>query len=334
MVCCLTHSPLTLTAARQQRLAPCAAALQEGGSGSSGAGRNGSSPPPPPSFSSQAGAVNPPNLVAAVAAAVPDAWSPRQRELVRSTVAAKLAVLEAHLAATGQRLFNLRHQPEQLQALGLEFSELKDQVLTKYGSGAEAMQQLAALLAQKQVAVLMGGRDEWSRQQAQRRAGSAPTAGQGPAAAQQQQQEQQQQGAGYTPSWRQERAAQDAAAAAAWQPAQQEAAQQGLPLERTLSASSELAGGGESTLAERRAQYQAQQQQQQAQQQAQGQQQRAPPVRASIRDLLNNNRICLPAYSPGTYNHQPCPQCMGGDKGECRGIAPAGCGVRRCGWAA
>ena len=47
-----------------------------------------------------------------------------------------------------------------------------------------------------------------------------------------------------------------------------------------------------------------------------GSRNRTPGSKSSIRDLLNEERIWLPSYAPGSYNHQLCPACQGGSSGE------------------
>lgn len=233
---------------------------------------------------------------------------------------AKLAALDEKLGSDKGRLWKLKNRPELLSALGISGDELSSAVLAKYGTGTEGQQALAALVAAKQAAVMQGGSEHWTHLQEQRRLGplqSGPAAA-APSTGQQQQHSQQppplgRQQAGrsdYVPSWRQQQQEREAAAAARYQQAQQA----GPPLEPTPPASSQLSP------AERRAQWQQQGAQgpppgpQQQQQQRQG----PPPQRQSIRDKLNEQGIRLPAYAPGTYNHQMCPWCQGGDKGEGR----------------
>lgn len=298
-------------------------------------------------------------LEAAVAAAAPAAWGPRQRALLRDVLAAKLRGLQAHLVQTGQRLWALGSTPVQLAALGISAEELQSGVLVKHGTGGEALQALAAMVAAKQAAVLEGGEAQWAHLQEQRRLRSPPPeapvvaaahqvqpqaaqAGAAPLASQQRPQE----GGAYVPPWRAQQRSADAAAAAA----QQGPAGQGpeVPLERTPPSSSQVAGNAgqpppvATSFAERRAQWQQgwqqqgwqgrQQQEQQGRPPSQQQQQQNQPVvplRASIRDLLNERKIRLPAYSPGQYNHLLCPECLGGDKGwrAGRGRGGSSCAV-------
>ncbi len=303
--------------AGSRRLAPLAAAQPSGSNGASfsSGGSSGSSGGSPPVSTSG-------ELDAAVAAAAPEGWSPRQRAALHDAVQAKLAVLQEHLGSDAMRLWKLRSRPQLLATLGISAEELSSAVLAKYGTGAEAQQALTTLVASKQAAVMEGGAEHWAHLQEQRRLGplqAGPAAASLPplpsAQAEQLQQAQpppplgrQQAGrADYVPSWRQQQQEQGVAAAARYQQ------QAGPPLEPTPPASSQLAP------AERRARWQQQSAQgpppgPQQQQQWQG----APPQRVSIRDRLNAQGIRLPAYAPGTYNHQVCPWCQGGDKGKGR----------------
>lgn len=257
---------------------------------------------------------------AAIDGAAPASWAPRQRDALRDTVRAKIAAMQAHLEGNGKTLWNLRGQPEQLEALGVSAEELLSLVLKQYGTSQQALDQLAALVASKQVAVLEGGADHWTHLQEQRRLGQAAAPQAPPPAQQPASAPQQQQGSGYVPSWR---AAQQAATAAQQQqyqqpPWEQQQQTESLDdaLERTTPSSSQVADGsrpgGGAWAPPGRQQWQ----------QGRGQQAAPPPappaapVRASIRDLLNERKIRLPAYAPGTYNHLNCPECLGGDKGE------------------
>lgn len=91
------------------------------------------------------------------AAAAPRDLGPRQRAMLRDVLASKLSALQAHLAETGQRLWALGNAPAQLAALGISAQELQSGVLLKHGTGGEALQALAALVAAKQAAVVEGG---------------------------------------------------------------------------------------------------------------------------------------------------------------------------------
>jgi hypothetical protein len=259
------------------------------------------------------------------------------------------ALQQQYLEGNTQKLWTLRIQPDQLAALGITSQELQQLILMKYGTSAEALTQLAALVATKQVAAMEGGSAGSSRappppqqrwQPPPQQPAAAPAAAQGqaggvpPSATAQQPQ-------GYVPSWRAQQQAQQAAATQQYQqPPPQAEQQQEQPASASLgrpppSTSSQQAngssgGGGASSWAERRAQWQQQQQQgqpngkwqpQQPQQQGAQAQQQQPPQqrqgapRASIRDLLNERKMRLPQYAPGTYNHLLCPECLGGDKG-------------------
>lgn len=301
-------APLAPAGAR--RLAPLAAAQPPSSNGASFSSNGSSSGSPPPASSSS-------EFDAAIAAATPEGWGPRQRAALHDAVQAKMAALQEHLSSDVMGMWKLKGRPQLLATLGISAEELSSAVLSKYGTGAEAQQALVALVASKQAAVMEGGAEHWTNLQEQRRLGplqggpaaaAAPQAGQQePAPAAPPPLGRQQAGRGeYVPSWRQQQQEQGAAAAARYQ-------QQAEPqLQATPPASSQPSP------AERRAQWQQQSAQgpppgpQQQQQQWQG----PAPQRVSIRDRLNEQGIRLPAYAPGTYNHQMCPWCQGGDKGE------------------
>jgi hypothetical protein len=215
-----------------------------------------------------------------------------------------MAALLADMQGNTMQLWRLK--PEQLAVLGVTRDELRSQVLTGHGTGEAGMQQLRALVAAKQVAAMESG--------AGRQAAPQTTAAQQPVQVQQSQQE-------YVPQWRAQQQAQQTAANQQYQvpPPTPLADQQPemSPAERRELWRQQRQGQGQ------------QQQQQQQQQQGQpggGQKQQqsgAPaPVRASVRDLLNERRIRLPQYAPGTYNQMMCPECQGGDKSE-QGAAAA-----------
>ncbi|KAL4858725.1 Twinkle [Chlorella vulgaris] len=291
-------SPAT---AGRQRLTPLAASLHEGngssGNGSSGlaATRFASSSTRAPSTPAEAGAAA---HDAIVEAAAPAHWSPGQRAALRDIVRSKMAALLADMQGNTMQLWRLK--PEQLAVLGVTRDELRSQVLTGHGTGEAGMQQLRALVAAKQVAAMESG--------AGRQAAPPATAAQQPVQAQQAQQE-------YVPQWRAQQQAQQTAANQQYQvppptpPADQQPEMS--PAERRELWRQQRQGQGQG---------QQQQQQQQQQQPSGGQKQQqsgAPaPVRASVRDLLNERRIRLPQYAPGTYNQMMCPECQGGDKSE------------------
>lgn len=303
------HTPLAPAGAR--RLAPLATAQPPSSNGASFSSNGSSSGSPPPASSSS-------EFDAAIAAATPEGWGPRQRAALHDAVQAKMAALQEHLSSDVMGMWKLKGRPQLLATLGISAEELSSAVLSKYGTGAEAQQALVALVASKQAAVMEGGADHWAHLQEQRRLGplqGGPAAAAAPQAGQQEPAPEapppmgrQQAGRSeYVPSWRQQQQEQGAAAAARYQ-------QQAEPqLQPTPPASSQMSP------AERRAQWQQQSAQgpppgpqQQQQQQRQG----PAPQRVSIRDRLNEQGIRLPAYAPGTYNHQMCPWCQGGDKGE------------------
>ena len=143
-------APSATTAAGRvrQRLAPLAAAASDA---------NGSTQPA--SFSSAAAAAagsgGSSAAVAGIDAAAPASWSPQQRDALRAAVQAKMAALQQQfLEGNTQKLWTLRIQPDQLAALGITSQELQQLILMKYGTSAEALTQLAALVATKQVAAM------------------------------------------------------------------------------------------------------------------------------------------------------------------------------------